>query len=147
MKTLKLFLLPVLILICIISNQAEAQEKPYTEGSVWEISLIKTKMPFFNDYMKNLSNGWKKVMDEAKKQGLIVSYMVLSSMPRNPQDWDLALMIEYKNMAALDGLSEKMENISGKLFGGQQEVQNASVKRNDLREILGNKMARQLLFK
>lgn len=137
----------VIIAFLIYSDALKAQEKSYTEGSVWNISLIKTRAPYFDDYMNNLNNGWKKVMDEAKKQGLILSYMVLSQNPSSRDDWDLALMIEYKNMAALDGLSEKMEKIQSDLFGNQKTMQDAAVKRNELRDFVGNKLARQLIFK
>lgn len=147
MKQLSLALLFAVIISFAFSDSIFAQEKSYTEGSVWDISLIKTKAPYFDDYMNNLNNGWKKVMEEAKKQGLILSYMVLSQSPSSPGDWDLALLIEYKNMAAFDGLGEKMEKIQSKLFGERQTMQDAAVKRNDLRELLGSKLARQLLFK
>ncbi len=147
MKIHKMFLLLIVVITILISNRAEAQERTYTEGTVWDISLIKTKSPYFNDYMNNLNNGWRKVMDEAKNEGIILSYMVLSQNPQNPGDWDLALLIEYKNMAALDGLRDKMEKIQSKLFGGRQTIQDAAVKRNELREMLGNRLTRQLIFK
>mgnify|MGYP001275759818 CR=1 FL=1 len=147
MKQLSLALLLATIITFVISDQSIAQERSYTEGSVWNISLIKTKAPYFNDYMTNLHNGWKKVMDEAKKQGIILSYMVLTQSPNDTEDWDLALLIEYKNMAAFDGLSDKMEKIQKDLFGSRETIQESAVKRNDLREMLGSKLARQLLFK
>jgi hypothetical protein len=147
MKQFSLALLLATIITFVISNQSMAQERSYTEGSVWNISLIKTKAPYFNDYMNNLNTGWKKVMDEAKKQGIILSYMVLTQSPNDTEDWDLALLIEYKNMAALDGLREKMEKIQTSLFGSQETMKESAVKRNELREMLGSKLARQLLFK
>ena len=147
MKNLKIFFLSTVGLILLLSFQVEAQEKPYKEGSVWDISLIKTKAPYFNDYMNNLNDGWKKVMDEAKKEGIVLSYMVLSQNPRTTNDWDLALLIEYKNMAAFDGLNDKMEKIQSKLFGSQKGIQDAAVKRNELRELLGSRLARELIFK
>lgn len=147
MKKYILIILFVLAISSIISENIQAQSKSYNEGSVWEISLIKTKAPYFDDYMNNLSAGWKKVMDEAKKQGLILSYMVLSQSPSRKDDWDLALLIEYKNMAALDGIEEKMEKIENNLFGDQKSIQQAAVNRNELRELLGNRLARQLIFK
>lgn len=146
MKQLKLLLLTV-ILISICMSEGIAQQRSYKEGSVWEISFVKTKLPYFNDYMTNLGNGWKKVMDEAKKEGLILNYMVLSSQASNPKDWDLMLMIEYKNMASMDGLEDKMEKISSRLFGSEDTQQQNAKSRNELREILGGRTARQLLFK
>lgn len=147
MKNFKIFFLTTVGLILLLSFQVKAQEKPYKEGSVWDISLIKTKAPYFNDYMNNLNDGWKKVMDEAKKEGIVLSYMVLSQNPRTTNDWDLALLIEYKNMAAFDGLNDKMEKIQSKLFGSQKGIQDAAVKRNEIRELLGSRLARELIFK
>ncbi len=147
MKQLSLALLLTAIITFFISDQSIAQERSYTEGSVWNISLIKTKAPYFDDYMNDLNNGWKKVMDEAKKQGIILSYMVLTQSAKDNEDWDLALLIEYKNMAAFDGLREKMEKIQTSLFGSQETRKDSAVKRNELREMLGSKIARQLLFK
>ena len=147
MENFKIFFLSTVGLILLLSFQVEAQEKPYKEGSVWDISLIKTKAPYFNDYMNNLNDGWKKVMDEAKKEGIVLSYMVLAQNPRTTNDWDLALLIEYKNMAAFDGLNDKIEKIQSKLFGSQKGIQDAAVKRNELRELLGSRLARELIFK
>jgi hypothetical protein len=147
MKHLSSILFTIIIIFFCIPSGINAQERSFTEGSVWEISYVKTKLPYFNDYMTNLNNGWKKVMDEAKKEGLILNYMVLSSAPANQEDWNLMLMIEYKNMAAMDGLEDKMEKISEKLFGNEDQRQQNAVSRNELREILGNKTARQLTFK
>jgi len=146
MKKIVLFCI-VSVVLLISSDSIKAQSKSYTVGSVWNISLIKTKAPYFDDYMNNLSNGWKKVMDEAKKEGLILSYMVLTQNPSNQDDWDLALMVEYKNMAALDGLNEKMEKIENSVFSDQKMMKDEAVKRNDLREYVGNNFTRQLIFK
>jgi hypothetical protein len=147
MKHLTTILLTAVIISFCISVEITAQNKSYTESSVWEISFVKTKLPYFNDYMTNLNSGWKKVMDEAKKEGFVLDYMVLSSSPSNPEDWDLMLMIEYKNLAALDGLEDKMDKITEKLFGSPDTQQENAKSRNELREILGNKTTRQLLFK
>lgn len=147
MKHLSTILLAVVIISFCISGELTAQNKSYTESGVWEISLIKTKLPYFNDYMTNLSNGWKKVMDEAKKEGFVLDYMVLSSSASNPEDWDLMLMIKYKNMAALDGMEDKIDKITEKLFGSPDTQQQNAISRNELREILGNRTTRQLVFK
>ena len=136
MENFKIFFLSTVGLILLLSFQVEAQEKPYKEGSVWDISLIKTKAPYFNDYMNNLNDGWKKVMDEAKKEGIVLSYMVLAQNPRTTNDWDLALLIEYKNMAAFDGLNDKIEKIQSKLFGSQKGIQDAAVKETKLENYL-----------
>ena len=50
-------------------------------------------------------------------KGLTVSYSVYSASPKSPNEPDLYLLVEYKNMAALDGLDAKMNAISAKVFG------------------------------
>ncbi|MDO8548654.1 MAG: hypothetical protein Q7S39_00690 [Ignavibacteria bacterium] len=145
MKFLKIFLVVILFSTLFLTENLSAQERSFTEGSVWDISYVRTKLPYFNDYMTNLSNGWRKV--EAKKEGLILNYMVLSSQASNQDDWNLMLMIEYKNMAAFDGLFEKMDNIRERLFGSEEDQQKSAVARNDIREILGDRTTRQLVFK
>lgn len=148
MKILSAFLFAFSVILFVLSDSLQAQDRSFNEGSVWNITYIQTKDPYFEDYMNNLNNGWKKVMEEAKKDGYILDYMVLSSQQTNQADWDLMLMIEYKNLAALDGLREKMRNIQDKLFGSNENVRKESaVARTELREILGSKTARQLMFK
>ena len=41
-------------------------------------------------------------MEEAKSEGLIVSYKILSGAAANKEDFNLVLMIENKNMASFD---------------------------------------------
>lgn len=146
MKNLKILVYSFLLTF-ILLPEANAQEMAYTEGSVWEVSYIKTKSPYFEDYMNNLSNGWRAVMDEAKKEGLILDYMVLSSSAQSRQDWDLMLMIEYKNMAALDNLEPRMLKIQEKLFGAPDSRKASALTRNEYRELMGGRLARELHFK
>jgi hypothetical protein len=146
MKFIKIFLFSFLLLV-ILLPEVNAQEMAYTEGSVWDISYIKTKAPYFEDYMNNLNSGWRAVMDEAKKEGLILGYKVLSSSPQDQQDWDLMLMIEYKNMAALDNLQPRMLKIQEKLFGAPDSRKASALSRNEIRELMGGKLARELHFK
>lgn len=147
MSKQKLYFLPILLFLVFLSTQVSAQEKVYTEGTVWDVSFISTKAPYFDDYLANLNNAWRKVMDAAKKEGLVVSYKILSSRKTSPNDWDLMLLVEYKNMAVLDNLSEKMEKIQNDIFGTEKSMKEAGVKRNEIREILGEKLTRELMFK
>jgi len=56
-------------------------------------------------------------------------------------------MVEYKNMAAFDGLHEKTEPILAKVMGGQDAQRQLAVKRLDVREILGTKTMREVILK
>ena len=86
----------VITLMVLSFTLAKAQApKPYTEGSVWETSFIKTKPNMGEEYLKSLAGTWIKVQEEGKKQGLVLSYKVLAGDASNPQDFDIILMIEY----------------------------------------------------
>src|SRR5262245_54328056 len=98
-------------------NALAAQGRPYTDGTVWDITMIRTTAGMGDDYLRSLGTTWKRTMEEAKKQGLVVSYKVLSTTASTPDDWDLLLMVEYKNWAAFDGIGDKFEAIERKIVG------------------------------
>lgn len=120
---------------------------PYTEATVWAITMVKTKAGMSDDYIKGLAKTYKAAMDEEKKANLVVSYKILMGDSSNAADYNMLLMVEYKNMAAFDGLRDKMEPIAQKVLGGEDERRQAAVKRLEVREILGNKVMREITLK
>ena len=71
-KFLRIFIL-FLITIC-FPQVNSAQELPYNEGTVWDITFVRTKPGMEFDYMKSLAAEWQKQNEELKKQGVILSY-------------------------------------------------------------------------
>ena len=132
--------LPALVLPAI------AQDKPYKEGSVWDITFIKVKPGMFDVYMRDVAPLRKQIMDEAKKQGLVLSYKVFGGISANHADWDVLFMDEYKNWAAFDGLTQKFEAIQGKLIGNEEKRTRLMIKRTDVREIVGEKVMQELIL-
>ena len=124
-----------------------AQGRPYTEGTVWEVTMIRTTPGMGEDYLRGLGTTWKKMMDEAKKQGIVVSYKVLSTTASNADDWDILLMVEYRNWAAFDGISDKFEAIERKIVGTEDQSRQLMTQRLSMRRILGSKTGQELLLK
>jgi len=120
---------------------------PYTEGTVWALTFVRTKPGMTNDYIRNLSGLYRKIAEEMKKEGLIISYKILMGSAANKDDWDIMTMLEYKNMAALDGLDDKVQAIVTKALGTEEKVKEANVKRNEIRDILGEKIVREVILK
>jgi len=135
------------ILVFCFSLVGQAQEMPYKDGTVWSVTFIKTKPGMSDDYLKSLAATWRKVNDAAKKEGLILSYKILSGDAANRDDWDLLLMVEHKNMASLDGLDEKYQAISAKIEGSEEQQKAIMSSRVDMREILGSKLLREIYLK
>src|SRR2546423_10946660 len=90
---------------------AIAQEKPYTEGTVWTVTMIRVKPGMFDVYMNDVVPLRKKVNEEARKQGLLLSSHILSGNAYGRDDFDVMILEEYKNWAAFDGMTAKYEAI------------------------------------
>lgn len=96
-----------LLLGSVLATSAFAQDRPYAEGPVMNVSSIRTGYGMFDEYMKFLAGPWKKQMEAEKKAGLILNYEVLTSEAHSESDPDVYLVITYKNWAALDGLADR----------------------------------------
>jgi hypothetical protein len=129
------------------ATTASGSIAPYTEGPVWELTMVRTKPGMTDDYLKNLANAYKSTSEEAKKQGIIVDYKILIGDAVNRDDYDILLLLEYKNMAAFDGLRDRTDPIARKLIGSEDQMREASVKRMEIREILGTKTMREITLK
>jgi hypothetical protein len=128
----------------VCSAQSDA---PYTEGPVWQITMVKAKYGMGDAYLKGLAKTFKGTLDEAKKQNLILDYKILLGDAATPQDFDIMLMVESKNMAALDNAREKFDPISRKIEGSPDEQRATATKRLDIREIMGDKLMREITLK
>jgi hypothetical protein len=120
---------------------------PYTEGPVWTITMVRTKSGMDDDYLKQISQSVKPVYEEEKKQKIILDYKILDGDAMGPHDFNILIMVEYPNMAALDGLRDKMDPIVEKVMGPEDQRRATAVKRLDIREILGTKTMREITLK
>ena len=150
---MKLNIVIFITAFCVIAGYAGAQGMsagsgaPYTEGPVWDITLVKTKPGMGDDYLKGLGQTLKGAMEEQKKQDIIMDYKVLLGDSSGRDDFNILIMVEYKNMAAFDGLREKTDPIMAKVIGNQDAQRQMAVKRLDIREILGTKTMREVTLK
>jgi hypothetical protein len=129
------------------SVAAYGQEKPYTEGSVWLVTMIRVKPGMLDVYLRDVLPLRKKIDEEAKKQGLILSDRVLSGSASGKDDFDVMFLTEYKNFAAFDGISAKYDAIESKIIGAQEQQVQLMTKRAEVREILGEKTMQELIIR
>jgi hypothetical protein len=122
-------------------------DAPYMEGPVWAITMVKTKPGMSDDYLKTLAKIYKSTNDEMKKQSIIMDYKILLGDSSGPHDFDILLMVEYKNMAAFDNLREKADPIANKIIGNEDVQRQGAVKRMEIREIMGDKLMREVTLK
>ncbi|OAM90785.1 hypothetical protein OH491_03335 [Termitidicoccus mucosus] len=117
---------------------------PYTEGPVWEMTLVRTKHGMADTYLKSIAKTFKAVMEEAKKQGVIMDYKVLYGLAASPADFDVLLMTQTPNMAYRDRARELLDPIVRKIEGDTKTQHARSATRLDMREVLGYKLMREI---
>jgi hypothetical protein len=130
-----------------ISSALADDSKSYTEGTVMEVTSIRTKPGMFDAYMKWLDTTGKQLREDEKKAGIILDYAVYQVTPRSPQDPNVYLTITYKNMAALDGLEDRVEPFTKKIWASRDAAAKASADRESLREVIGTQLVRKLELK
>ena len=109
--------------------------------------MVRTKPGMTDDYLKGLAKNLKAVLEEEKKQGLVVSYKILLGEASTPSDFNIINMVEYKDMAALDNLREKTDPIFTKIVGGEQQIREGAMKRAEIRDVVGSKLMREITLK
>jgi hypothetical protein len=135
------------IAVALVAPAVMAQEH-YTEGPVWRVELIRVKPNHMDEYLASLQQASKPLVEEEKKEGLILDYKIfLKETMNDPQDWNVCIAIQYKNHAAMDGLEAKADAIEKKILGGQQQAQQLGEKRAEYREIFSNELLQEITLK
>lgn len=136
----------VVLLLC-LAPALFAQEH-YTEGPVWRVELIRVKPTHMDEYLTSLRQSTKPLIEEEKRQGVIMDYKVFLKETKNgPEDWDICVAIEFKNHAALDGLVAKGEMARDKILGGKAQGQQLGEKRAEIREIISSELMQEIFLK
>jgi L-rhamnose mutarotase len=144
-KTILLLLAALLMSATTVTRAAD--EHAYTEGPVLLVSFVRTEPGMFEDYMRYLSKTYKHVMEEFKKQGIVVDYAIYQTRPRDAQDADVILTVTYRNMAALDDLQSRTDPVIREVFGSLSQAASSSADRGKLRKEVGSQLVRQLILK
>ena len=61
-------------LLLFVAARAPAQQAPYTEGSVWNLTFIRVKPAMGDQYLNDLRGTIARQFAEAKRQGLLLSW-------------------------------------------------------------------------
>jgi hypothetical protein len=137
----------LVIFVLLLAPGLFAQEH-YTEGPIWRVQLIRVKPTQMDAYLTSLQQTTKPLIDEEKKQGVIMDYKVFLKQTKNtPEDWDICVAVEYKNYAAMDGLAAKGEMFRDKILGGKAQGQQLSEKRAEIREIISSELMQEIFLK
>jgi len=143
----KLHGLAIVAAVVLLAPAVMAQEH-FNEGPVWRVELIRVKPTHMDEYLSSLRKSSKPLLEEEKKEGVIMDYKFFIKETKNsPDDWDVCLAIEYKNHAALDGIDAKEEAIRDKVLGGKQQEQQIGEKRAEYRELVSEELMQEIWLK
>lgn len=144
------------ILACLLTVAATAQTTTppppaTTAGNVWRITYIDIAPGKSDEYMTFLRTHIRPILDEQKKQGLILDYKFFSKpVTDGPGDWDVAQVTVYRSYAeAIDFNAErsaKFNAISIGHYGSVEERTKAADLQNGLRTVVSSQLAREQIL-
>lgn len=135
----------VLMLAMSIVTSAQVN-RPYSNGSVWVVGVIAVKPGMDTAYKNYLATDWKKQQEALKKEGIILSYMVIQSESHSATDWNMLLLTEYKDLASFEASQAKADNLAQTVIGDDAKQMQGYRDRLQIREVLGNRLARQIIL-
>jgi hypothetical protein len=120
--------------------------RPYRNGTVWNIAFIRMKPGMETAYLNYLAGPWKANQEAAKKEGIILSYKVLGVEGHNPGEWNLMLMTEYKDLATMEANEDKADVLAQKMIGNDEKQMQGYKDRSEIREVMGGRLAREIVL-
>ena len=84
MKKLLILTCSVAVSVCFSEVVRAQSDAPYTEGPVWNVTMVKAKPGMGDEYLNGLAKTFKGTLEEAKKQNLILDYKILLGNAATP---------------------------------------------------------------
>ncbi|HSK70526.1 MAG TPA: hypothetical protein VK892_02440 [Pyrinomonadaceae bacterium] len=137
----------LIVLILTLSIVVVAQvSRPYRNGSVWDIGFIRMKPGMETAYLNYIATDWKRNQEAMKKDGLILSYKVLTTESHGGNDFNILLMTEYKDLATMEANQEKEDALAQRVVGNDDKQRQGYRERLEIREVLQNRLAREIIL-
>ena len=137
------------LLLALVASTATARAQvPYNQGTVTRVVLLRFvpghSNAFFADLKKNIVPLW----EAEKKDGLILDYtLFMNQTSSGSSDWDIGYTMTYKNMAALDGLPDKVYELRMKQYGSKEDEQKVIERRVDDVKIVSSNLLRDITLR
>jgi hypothetical protein len=131
-----------------VATPVLAQNPHYNPGPVWRVTYIHIKTGMADQYWNDISQNFRPIYDEYKKMGWIVDYkFYVNPVLEHPDDWDIAIAIEYKNWGTMDEIAEKATTIVEKHYGSHEAMVDAAKKRGEFSTAVRSSLAREVTLK
>ena len=141
----------IMTLVAITALVAQPRETWNVGESVYQISTIDLEPNVDAQYLNQMKRTWGSNMDVLKAEGLVEEYHIFKSVNQYDGDFDLLLMVKYKNLAMFDSNKKNnkrwddvREKIRKKI--SEEQSQEITSKFPDVRTILDQKLMREITF-
>ena len=121
-------------------------KRPYRPGSVWTMAFIRMKSGMDTAYLNYIATTWKAEQEAMKKEGLILSWKVLTTEGHGTQDFNIILMTEFKDLGTMEANEVKADALAQKISGDDQKQMQGYKDRLEIREIIGSRLAREIVL-
>lgn len=147
MKSKQIIVGAIVAILMALSIVVVAQvSRPYRNGSVWNVAFIRMKPGMETAYLTYIATDWKKNQEAAKKEGLILSYKVLTTEAHGSGDFNIMLMTEYKDLATMEANQAKADNFAQQTVGDDKTQMQGYKDRLEIREVLQGRLAREIIL-
>jgi hypothetical protein len=147
MKRVFCYALAVLGISLAVATVAQAQVA-YNEGTVNRVVLISIAPGHFSAFIADMKKNIIPIWESEKSSGLIIDYHIfLNTTSNGPEDWDVGYELTYKNMAALDGLPDKVYDLRMKQYGDKTKEQKVIDQRVENAHIVSSMLVRDITLR
>ena len=141
----------IISLVAITAMFAQPRETWNVGESVYVVSTIDLEPNVDAQYLNQMKRTWGNNMDVFVAEGLVEEYHIFQSVNQYDGDFDLLLMVKYKNLATFDSNKKNnkrwdaaQEKARKKL--SQQQSNEITATFPKMRTILDSKMMREITF-
>jgi hypothetical protein len=153
-RALAASVLVLLVLLCAsVYTQIVVKKDPggflegrnYKEGTLWVTTFVRHRAGQDIPYLNALAVAWKKQMETLKKDGIILSYKVLQTNATRLADYNLMLLVEYKDMRTWEQNAEK-QSVIQEAIARENPEQWKVMNDDQVQEFFGSNLAKEIIF-
>lgn len=89
-----------------------------TPGAVTRITLVRITPGHGDMFWQDVRQNFRPIWEEYKRRGIITDYTVATKVTTDdPNDWNVAVTLSYKNWAGLDNLGMRTDSVTLSHYG------------------------------
>ena len=109
------------MVLCASELGAQAGSPNTTPGTVSRVTLLRINPGHAAMFWQDVRQHSLPIWEEQKRRGLITNYAVSTkTTTESPTDWNVALVVTYKNWATLDSFGPRNDSLTRAHYGSPE---------------------------